>query len=384
MECVCERTYQEQGTIHDRGPCSSIIKERERSMQLSDQPEREPKGPTTGPLRPLIVVMETTEGEEEPRHNEETSPPQGGDEQDRLPPITEKERRIPPPAPPQPEGRDEPEPVLPPRDPRPLSLPVAAARPRRPLSLLIAVSLGISVTLLGIAVGILLAVNPTSLGPVITWLPAYRLGHADPRAREPAHECLDHGGDRYPRSEPSAGQCPSALGQEPYLHADRACDRTRAHRCTTGAGDPYLLQRRPLRADRCSGNRAHGCRWGRAGNGSGGVPTCRQHAGRGHGDGASPGGTGRSRGQHRTPGPQRVVLCGRRFGQKHGCLYRRTECPELHGRRPAGCGRHHRTAERHAHPGGTGELARGNTPERATNQPCAMSFHSEHQTPGRE
>ncbi len=140
-------------------------------MQLSDQPEREPKGPTTGPLRPLIVVMETTEGEEEPRHNEETSPPQGGDEQDRLPPITEKERRIPPPAPPQPEGRDEPEPVLPPRDPRPLSLPVAAARPRRPLSLLIAVSLGISVTLLGIAVGILLAVNPTSLGPVITWLP---------------------------------------------------------------------------------------------------------------------------------------------------------------------------------------------------------------------
>src|SRR6266516_1381335 len=171
MECVCERTYQEQGTIHDRGPCSSIIKERERSMQLSDQLEREPKGPTPGPLRPVFGVMETTEGEEEPRHNEETSPPQGGDEQDRLPPITEKERRIPPPAPPQPEGRDEPEPVLPPRDPRPLSLPVAAARPRRPLSLLIAVSLGISVTLLGIAVGILLAVNPTSLGPVITWLP---------------------------------------------------------------------------------------------------------------------------------------------------------------------------------------------------------------------
>src|SRR5450755_1677334 len=66
--------------------------ERERSMQQQDQQEHQPDGPTTGPIRPLIVVMETTGEEESPRPDEGTPPPQRDDEQqDRLPPVPEEE-----------------------------------------------------------------------------------------------------------------------------------------------------------------------------------------------------------------------------------------------------------------------------------------------------
>ena len=34
-------------------------------MQQADQQAHEPKGPTTGPLRPVIVVMDTIDDEEE-------------------------------------------------------------------------------------------------------------------------------------------------------------------------------------------------------------------------------------------------------------------------------------------------------------------------------
>jgi hypothetical protein len=140
-------------------------------MQQQDQQEHQPTGPTTGPIRPLIVVMETTGEEESPHPDEGTPPPQRDDEQqDRLPPVPEEESGTLP-APPQPDPSDAPEPTPPPREPRPLSLPVVAARSPRSFPLLVAGTLGISIILLGVALGILLATNPSSLGPVIAWLP---------------------------------------------------------------------------------------------------------------------------------------------------------------------------------------------------------------------
>jgi hypothetical protein len=141
-------------------------------MQQQDQQEHQPKGPTTGPIRPLIVVMETT-GEDargDPRPDEGMSPPQQeDDDQDRLPPVPEEEKQsIAAVAPPQ-EAPNGPESTPPPREPRPLSLPVVAAR--TPRSFPLAGTLGISIILLGIALGIDLSTNPSSLGPLIAWLP---------------------------------------------------------------------------------------------------------------------------------------------------------------------------------------------------------------------
>jgi VCBS repeat-containing protein len=130
----------------------------------------QPNGPTTGPMRPLIVVMETTEEhEEDPRPEQGTSPQQPDDEQDRLPPIAEEEQGTP--AAPPPDEPNGPDPVPPPREPRPLSLPVVAARTPRSFPLLVAGTLSISIILLGVGLGIVLATNPTSLGPMIAWLP---------------------------------------------------------------------------------------------------------------------------------------------------------------------------------------------------------------------
>jgi len=151
-----------------------------RTMQQADQQAHEPKGPTTGPLRPVIVVMDTIDDEEEdPRLNEATPPPpqsEDDEEQDRLPPVpAEEEHSAPlPPQPKEPGTPDDDEPTTPgppsPREPRPLSLPKATARPHRPRSLLIAL-IGISLMLLGVAVGILLVVSPASLDAVMTLLP---------------------------------------------------------------------------------------------------------------------------------------------------------------------------------------------------------------------
>jgi len=122
-------------------------------------------------MRPLIVVMETTDGHEKDPRSEQGKP-QKDNEQDRLSPIPEEEEESgTPPVPPQPDESDTSEPVPPPREPRPLSLPVVAARTPRSFPLLVAGTLGISIILLGVALGILLATNPTSLGPMIAWLP---------------------------------------------------------------------------------------------------------------------------------------------------------------------------------------------------------------------
>jgi hypothetical protein len=145
-------------------------------MQQQDRPGYTPKGRTTGPMRPLIVIMETTgedtQGDPRPDDDEEMQSPQRQDDkQDRLPPVPEEEGKgTTAGAPPQ-EALDGPEPTPPPREPRPLSLPVVAARSQRSFPLLVAGTLGISIILLGVAVGILLATNPTSLGPMIAWLP---------------------------------------------------------------------------------------------------------------------------------------------------------------------------------------------------------------------
>ena len=140
-------------------------------MHRTDQHDHQPNGPTTGPMRPLIVVMETTDGHEKDPRSEQGKP-QKDDEQDRLSPIPEEEEESgTPPVPPQPDESDTSEPVPPPREPRPLSLPVVAARTPRSFPLLVAGTLGISIILLGVALGILLATNPTSLGPMIAWLP---------------------------------------------------------------------------------------------------------------------------------------------------------------------------------------------------------------------
>ncbi len=136
-------------------------------MHPTDQ--HQPTGPTTGPMRPLLVVMETTEGhEEDPRP--EQGKPQEDDEQDRLPPLLEEESGTSP-VPSQPNEPDTLQPTPPPREPRPLSLPVVAAPRPRSFPLLVAGTLGMSIILLGIALGLLLATNPSSLGPMIVWLP---------------------------------------------------------------------------------------------------------------------------------------------------------------------------------------------------------------------
>jgi hypothetical protein len=140
-------------------------------MHPTDQ--HQPTGPTTGPMRPLIVVMESTEGhEDDPRPEQGKSPHQSGDEQDRLPSVPEKEEESgTPPAPSQPNEPDTLQPIPPPREPIPLSLPVVAARTQRSFPLLVAGTLGMSIILLGVALGIVLATNPSSLGPMIAWLP---------------------------------------------------------------------------------------------------------------------------------------------------------------------------------------------------------------------
>jgi hypothetical protein len=111
-------------------------------MHRTEQQEQQPKGPTTGPIRPLIVVMETTDGQEEEPLPEQEKLQQRDDEQDRLPPIPEDEKRKvesgTPPALPQQNEPNGPEPTPPPREPRPLSLPVVAARTPRSFSLLVA------------------------------------------------------------------------------------------------------------------------------------------------------------------------------------------------------------------------------------------------------
>ncbi len=137
-------------------------------MHPTDQ--HQPTGPATGPMHPLIVVMETTEGHEEDLHPEQGKPHQQDDEQDRLPSISEEESGTPP-IPSQPNEPNGPEPTPPPREPRPLSLPVVAAPTPRSFPLLVAGTLGISIILLGVALGLLLATNPSSLGPMIAWLP---------------------------------------------------------------------------------------------------------------------------------------------------------------------------------------------------------------------
>jgi hypothetical protein len=140
-------------------------------MHPTDQ--HQPNGPTTGPMRPLIVVMETTDGhEEDPRPGQGKRQQQGNDEQDRLPPLPEEEEESEtPPAPSQPDQPDILQPTPPPREPRPLALPVVAAPRPRSFPLLVAGTLGMSIILLGIALGIDLSTNPSSLGPVIAWLP---------------------------------------------------------------------------------------------------------------------------------------------------------------------------------------------------------------------
>ncbi len=126
-------------------------------------------------MRPLIVVMETTAEDEDPRRPDpsgQPSPPQQDDEQDRLPPLLQEEEQDPAAAVPPQEAPDGPEPSPPPqREPKPLPLPVGAARAQPPFPFLIAATLGISIILLGVGMAILLAVNPTSLGPVLAWLP---------------------------------------------------------------------------------------------------------------------------------------------------------------------------------------------------------------------
>src|SRR5450755_1697564 len=130
--------------------------------------DQHPQGPTTGPMRPLIVVMETTDGQgAEPLS--EQGKLQGDAEQDRLPLIAEEEEQGTAAAPPdEPIG---PGPVSPPREPRPLALPVVVARTPRSFPLLVAGTLSISIILLGVGLGIVLATNPSSLGPMIAWLP---------------------------------------------------------------------------------------------------------------------------------------------------------------------------------------------------------------------
>jgi hypothetical protein len=123
----------------------------------------------------LSTWWQHTEGQgEDPLPEQDgQSPQRQDDEQDRLPSVPEEEEEEgkTPPAPPQPDEPNGPEPTPPPRDPRPLSLPVVAARAPRSFPLLVAGTLGISSILLGVALGLLLATNPTSLGPVIAWLP---------------------------------------------------------------------------------------------------------------------------------------------------------------------------------------------------------------------
>ncbi len=135
--------------------------------------QHQPAGPTTGAMRPLIVVMETTDGREEDPRPEEGKSRQPDDEQDPLPslPEEEEEESGTSPAPSQPNEPNGPGPTPPPREPRPLALPVVAAPRPRSFPLLIAGTLGISIILLGVALGIVLATNPSSLGPMIAWLP---------------------------------------------------------------------------------------------------------------------------------------------------------------------------------------------------------------------
>src|SRR6266487_1622935 len=283
-------------------------------MQQQDQQGREPKGPTTGPLRPLIVVMETT-GEEEPRPDEGASPhPQEDDEQDRVPPMPE-ESDAPSPQPEEPEST----PTPPPREPRPLSLPVSATRPRRPFSLLIAL-IGMILLLLGVVVGILLVVSPASLGPVMTWLPGVTptasvtltpaqenlratvpvtavTGTPDPTRRQVSARLLSVKSSPFTQTVPATGhghtQAQQAQGTLTFYNAAPYAQTVAAGTALTGTDGVQLVTDQAAVSARCQ-------------------PACG-----GHGDRCGPGGPGRAPGQHRAPGSQRALLCGRRLGQEH-------------------------------------------------------------------
>jgi len=84
---------------------------------MQSQQEHEPNGPTTGPLRPLIVAVDTTQQDTTRPLADNTEE----DEQDRLPPVPEKQST-------QQHNEQETEPtdtppVAPPRDPKPLAGP---------------------------------------------------------------------------------------------------------------------------------------------------------------------------------------------------------------------------------------------------------------------
>ncbi len=133
---------------------------------MQSQQEHEPNGPTTGPLRPLIVAVDTTQQDTTRPLADNTEE----DEQDRLPPVPEKQST-------QQHNEQETEPtdtppVAPPRDPKPLALPHSAVRSRQRIPLLLlATSAGIVLILSGVVAAILLVVSPQSLGPLIGVLP---------------------------------------------------------------------------------------------------------------------------------------------------------------------------------------------------------------------
>jgi hypothetical protein len=161
-------------------------------MQQHDQPAGQPNGPTTGPMRPLIVVMETTaQDEDRPDSESQPSHQPEDDEQDRLPPVPQQDEQQDTSAraaSPQ-QAPDEPAATPPQREPKPLSLPVVPAPRTQPsFPALLAATVGISIILFGVAIGILLAVSPTSLGPLIGWLPG--LAPTASVTLTPAHQRL--------------------------------------------------------------------------------------------------------------------------------------------------------------------------------------------------
>jgi hypothetical protein len=136
----------------------------------------DPQGPTTGPIHPVQVVIDEITDEEDPLPEQRQD--HHHDEQDCLPPLSQELEKqdtattvaaVPPQE--APDGPEPPPAPPPQREPKPLPLPVVAARAQPPFPFLIAATLGISIILLGVAMGILLAMNPSSLGPVLAWLP---------------------------------------------------------------------------------------------------------------------------------------------------------------------------------------------------------------------
>jgi len=134
--------------------------EKEGNVMPSQQ-EQEPTGPTTGPLRPLIVAVDTTQQDNARPLAQNTEE----DEQDRLPPVPEKH---------SPEQHDEQEteaPPVPARDPRPLALPTSGGTRSRRGPVLVAAGISLLIVLLGVVPGFLLAIHPDLLGPLVGVLP---------------------------------------------------------------------------------------------------------------------------------------------------------------------------------------------------------------------